>query len=147
LSKGKTNLDLAELMMEVVPKAMQVIRQEMRHERGDKLTVTQFRMLTNVRKGVTGNKELGDRLGVSEAAVSRMIEVLVKENFIKREVSESDRRHKVLSLTAEGTKLHEKIRSSARERLKIKLEALSAEDKKTAAAGLEVLLNNLSIFG
>lgn len=131
--------------MDVVPKTMQSIRQDMRKERGE-LTITQFRMLANVRQGVCNNKELGEKLGVSEAAVSRMIDLLVQEKLIKKIVNEDDRRNKVLSLTANGKKLYEQITASARGRLTLKLEALDKKDREAAILGLEVLRKNLDIF-
>ncbi len=136
---------LAELIIDVVPKTMQTIRQDMRKERGE-LSITQFRMLANVKHGVSNNKELGEKLGVSEAAVSRMIDILVLEKLIKKIVNEDDRRNKVLSLTANGKKLFEKITSSARGRLAEKLELMDKKDREAAIFGLEVLQKNLELF-
>lgn len=136
---------LAELLIDVFPKVMQSVRHEMRAERGE-LTITQFRMLANVRQGVCNNKILGEKLGVSEAAVSRMLDLLVQENLIAKKIDEEDRRNKVLTLTASGKKLYEKITQSARERMSVKLQALEENDRETVIRGLEVLQKNLNIL-
>lgn len=137
---------LADLMMDVVPKAMQSIRQEMRRERGERLTLTQFRMLASVRQGIASNKELGEKLGVSEAAVSRMIDLLVQEELISKITSTDDRRNKMLSLTTEGEDLYQQIRASAKGSLTIKLEAMDDKDREAVIYGLQVLQKNLGIL-
>jgi len=137
---------LAELMMEVMPKAMQLIREEMRAGRGDRLTIPQFRLMTAVNRGISHNKELGDRLGVSEAAISRMVDHLVKDQLIKKEINKIDRRQTVLTLTSEGQKLYNFIKSDARNRLYSKLEHISDEDIQLVVQGLKVLQKNLSVL-
>jgi DNA-binding MarR family transcriptional regulator len=133
-------------MMEVMPKAMQSIREEMRKGRGDRLTIPQFRVLAAINRGICHNKELGDRLGVSEAAISRMIDVLVHEGLIKKAISKTDRRQTLLTLTSEGQKLYNFIKTDARSRLQTKLEALSSEDVEAVIIGLNILQKNLSVL-
>lgn len=134
-------------MMDVVPKAMQSIREEMRQGRGDKLTVAQFRVLAAVNRGLCHNKEIGDLLGVSEAAISRMIDVLVQEALIKKVMSKKDKRQTVLSLTSEGQKLYSFIKSDARTKLKVKLDSISSEDLAKVVLGLEILQQHISFWG
>lgn len=129
-----------------MPKAMQSIREEMRQGRGDRLTVPQFRVLAAVNRGLCSNKEIGDLLGVSEAAISRMIDVLVQDGLLKKAVNKIDRRQSVLSLTSEGNKLYSFIKTDARNRLKNKLDALSGEDVDTVIKGLEILQENLTLL-
>lgn len=144
MSKKKDSSYLAELMMDVIPKAIQAIREEMRKGRGDRLTVPQFRVLASVNRGFCHNKEIGDRLGVSEAAISRMVDFLVQDGLIKKSISKIDRRQSVLALTSEGQKLYNVSKTEARNRLKNKLEALSKEDVESVINGLTILQNNLS---
>lgn len=132
--------------MDVMPKAMQSIREEMRRGRGDRLTVPQFRVLAAINRGLCSNKEIGDLLGVSEAAISRMIDVLVTDGFIKKGTNKKDRRQTVLSLTSEGQKLFNYIRSDARTRLSEKLTNLSESDAEAVIQGLEILQKNISLL-
>ncbi|MDO9181817.1 MAG: MarR family transcriptional regulator [Bacteriovorax sp.] len=147
MSEKKNTSFLADLMMDVMPKAMQSIREEMRQGRGDRVTIPQFRVLAAVNRGICHNKELGERLGVSEAAISKMIDFLVKEGLIKKGINKNDRRQSLLSLTNEGQKLFNFIKNDARSRLKIKLEALSVEDVDSVIYGLKILEKNLSALG
>ncbi len=133
-------------MMDLMPKAMQSIREEMRQGRGDRLTVPQFRVLAAVNRGLCSNKEIGDLLGVSEAAISRMVDTLVQDGLLKKAINKIDRRQSVLSLTSEGNKLYSFIRNDARNRLKNKLGALSSEDTDTVIKGLEILQKNLTLL-
>lgn len=130
--------------MEVMPKAVQSIREEMRKGRGDRLTIPQFRVLAAINRGLCSNKEIGDVLGVSEAAISRMLDFLVTDGLIKKGISKVDRRQTVLSLTAEGQKLYNFSKTDARMRLSEKLSHLSDSDAETVIHGLEILQKNLS---
>lgn len=129
-----------------MPKIMQSLREEMRRGRGDHLTVAQFRTLAAINRGLSSNKEIGDLLGVSEAAISRMLDYLVVQGLIKKSTSKTDRRQKSLSLTNEGQKLFTHIRSDARTRLSLRLTELSESDAKAVIQGLEILQKNLFLF-
>lgn len=133
-------------MMEVMPKAMQSLREEMRKGRGDRLTVPQFRVLAAVNRGLCHNKEIGDLLGVSEAAISRMIDKLEQDGMIKKGINKKDRRLTVLSLTKEGQKFYNFVKTDARGRLKSKLDALSDQDADALIKGLEILQKNLALL-
>lgn len=133
-------------MMDVIPKAMQSIREEMRKGRTERLTVPQFRVLAAVDRGLCHNKEIGDLLGVSEAAISRMIDVLEQDGLVKKEISKSDRRIRFLSLTSDGQKFFHHIKADAKTRLKTKLSILSKEEAEIVIKGLEILHNNLPLL-
>ena len=132
--------------MDVVPKAMQSIREDMRTGRGDRLTVPQFRLIAAIGRGICHNKELGDWLGVSEAAISRMVDHMVKDELVKKGSNKMDRRQTILTLTSEGQKLYNFIKSDALGRLKNKLEYLSEEDVELAIQGLKILQKNLEVL-
>lgn len=146
MNNKKLNSSLAELLMDVVPKAMQSIREEMRKGRKNRLTVPQFRVLAAVNRGLCHNKEIGELLGVTEAAISRMIDVLEQDGLVKKEIGKSDRRAKFLSLTNDGQKFFNFIKSNAKTRLKIKLNILSNEEAETVIKGLEILQRNLPLL-
>lgn len=146
MSNKNSYANLAELMMEVMPKAMQSIREDMRTGRGDRLTIPQFRVLAAVNRGISHNKEIGDQLGVSEAAISRMIDFLVTDGLIKKGINKIDRRQTVLSLTIEGQKLYNFIKHDARTRLKLKLESISTEDVEQVIHGLLILQKYLAFL-
>ena len=133
------NLQMADLIMDVVPKMMQIMREEMRHGRGERLTVPQFRVLASINRGITKNKVIAEMLGVSEAAISRMIDNLVAEGLIKKGVSKIDKRNAKLSLSSEGEKLYLQIRSEARMSLKEKIDTDDSIDSQAVVSGLIAL--------
>lgn len=146
LNNKSINSILAELIMDVIPKAMQSIREEMRKGRTERLTVSQYRLLAAVDRGLCHNKEIGELLGVSEAAISRMIDVLLQYGFVKKEISKTDRRIRYLSLTNDGKKFFNLIKTDAKTRLKTKLSVLSSEETETVIKGLEILQRNLPLL-
>ena len=130
-------------MMDVMPKAMQLIREEMRSVRGERLTVPQFRVLAAVDRGLCHNKEIGELLGVSEAAISRMIDVLEQDGLVNKGINKADRRVKSLSLTKIGKKFFDHVKTGAKECLKNKLHTLSKEEIDAVTKGLEILQKKL----
>jgi len=54
-------------------------------------------------------KEIAEDLNVSHSAISQLISSLQQKGFIKSVVSKEDARHKVITFTAKGEKLLEKI--------------------------------------
>jgi DNA-binding MarR family transcriptional regulator len=58
--------------------------------------------------GMCGVSEIGERLGITNAAASQSIDQLVNLGFIKRSEDPKDRRAKQLALTREGRDLIEK---------------------------------------
>lgn len=110
--------DFSSLYIEVVPKAMAVLRSQMRLEARPYLTVPQFRILANVKRGLSSINEIAKHHGVSQPAMSRMVEGLVQKGYLERARLERDRRCCALFLTSEGKKLFGRIESRARKRLK-----------------------------
>jgi DNA-binding MarR family transcriptional regulator len=63
-------------------------------------------------KGTCGVSDIGEELGVTNAAASQMLERLVQQGFIERSEYNLDRRAKMISLTEKGRQtLHESIRA------------------------------------
>ena len=70
------------------------------------LSMTQIHTLFRLHHtGVCGVTEVGDRLGVTHAAASQMVDRLVQQGLIERAEDPTDRRVKQLSLTPEGRRL------------------------------------------
>jgi DNA-binding MarR family transcriptional regulator len=132
--------------MDVMPKAMQSIRTEMRKGRGEHLSVPQFRVLAAVNRGLQHNKEIGNLLGVSEAAISRMVDLLVKDRLIRKGINKLDRRLSLLSLTSEGAKFFNTAQHEARISLKERLDILSSEDALVVIKGLEILQSHAFLW-
>lgn len=83
--------------------------------------------------------ELADRLAVEDPTMVTMLDRLAKAGFVTRVPSETDRRVKLVALTAEGNKLYAKVRKEAEVfRMKL-LEDVDAKKLRMATELLEAL--------
>ena len=105
---------------------MKLIRSEIRGEASREMSVTQFRVLANINLHDTITvSELACLIGVSTAAMSRMVTELVKKRFVTREVSSSDRRQIVLKLSAKGKIYFARIKGDVELKLNQRFKSLS----------------------
>lgn len=132
--------DCAREVMENVPVAMRFIRREMRREGAAGLSVPQFRalLMLNQQPGASLS-EVATHLGVTRPTASTIIERLVQQKLITREVDPTERRRVVLTLTAEGARRLERSRAHTHERVTQVLSQLSAAEQAQIAAALPLL--------
>ena len=70
------------------------------------LSMTQFSTMFRLfHKGSCGVSDVGESLGVTNAAASQMVEKLVQLGHLQRAENPEDRRNKLLTLTPEGEEL------------------------------------------
>ncbi|MGE3076948.1 MAG: MarR family transcriptional regulator [Dehalococcoidia bacterium] len=95
----------------------------------ENLTVTQLRLLGQLREqeGLS-NADLADRLYVTRPSVSALLERLERGGFIRREVSQNDRRGINIWLEPRGRAVSESLREETREYLSSLMESMSPED-------------------
>jgi len=127
---------VAEMFFTIVPQAMRIFREEMRTHRSGAMSIPQFRILAQLWLEPTSNKELASRLGVSGAAMSRMVDGLAKEGLVIRNMNKADRRSIEITLTKKGQIYFQKIRSAAILSLAQKLGLLEGELVDQMGAGL-----------
>jgi MarR family transcriptional regulator for hemolysin len=80
--------------------------------------------------------ELANRVGVEGATMVAMLDRLANAGLIVRVPSETDRRVKLVTLTAEGQKLYEKVQVEASA---VRKQLLSGIDPKVLLAATELL--------
>jgi DNA-binding MarR family transcriptional regulator len=140
--------ELSRKFIEVIPKTMCSIRQEMREVIRSSpagrsalcgRTFAQFRVLAQLRGQPMSNRELAEATGSSIPAMSRMVESLVKKGLVERRLDTADRRQVVLTLTSEGLLCFEQLTRVARGRFSRRFTALSDDKKSQLVAGLQVL--------
>ena len=120
---------------------MRLLRHEMRLEASGVLTVPQFRILANINRGLYSINSIAKLHGVSQPAMSRMVEGLVERGLVCKSQANEDRRCYKLSLSAEGEELFKSIRLSTRERL-----GKMAKTKHTPVEKLVEALETLKQF-
>ena len=102
------------------------------------LTVTQLRLLSHLYESEgMGNAELADRLYVTRPSVSALLERLERGNFIRREVSPTDRRGIRIFLEDRGRDVVASLRAELREYAAGLMERMDDEGLDAMIAGLQ----------
>ena len=113
-----TSAQCAREILEAVPPVMRFIRNQVRRRHAAGLSLPQFRTL--VFFAHTRNSSLSAvaaHLGLSSPAVSRMIDGLVDDRLVERQMVSTNRRQIALTLTSRGRTTLEKVRDEVRLRL------------------------------
>ena len=130
----------ARAIMEALPAAMRVLRDEMRRPHLDWLSVPQFRALLYLNRhpgaSVSG---VAEHLGVTRPTASALIDRLVQRGLVSRSQDPGERRRAVLHLTPAGLEMLEESRRRTQARLAGRLSGLSGDDLAALARGLAVL--------
>ena len=94
---------------------------------------------------VVNQLTLGQELGIDKATVVKMIDKLENAKLVKRDVDPTDRRSKLVSLTAKGSQMLEKIRVIRNEIETEVFKQFSSEDeaqlRRLVPQFLEALMN------
>lgn len=103
------------------------------------ISVEQFHILRNIRRGHWSVSELAEAKSISRPAISQGVDVLVTKGLVSRRQSQEDRRYVQLELTSEGNALLDSIFQDTRGWMRTKLDPLSSDELNTAIQGLEIL--------
>lgn len=131
--------EIAKKLMDIIPPSMHWIRAEMRTTMEDELSVPQFRILASIFVGRNVACDIAKHQGISQAAMSKMIDSLVARGFVEREANENDRRHFHLILTKEGDTFFKKMRKNTQANLKEQISCLERPDREDLEKGLLAL--------
>jgi len=133
------SVSLARQILDVLPKGMRNIRNEMRQSANGQLTVAQFRVLVKLAKGPTSHKSVAEWLGITPATLTRMIDTLVERKLVQRQIDPDDRRQTILQVTGRGRKQYEHLQEKAQISLQERMESLNESEKNVLSQGLHVL--------
>lgn len=120
-----------------IPRSIRTIRRVSADLLNSDLTFQQFRILNLVNEGM-GQTQMAQNLQVSMAAISKIVDLLVKRGLLKRETGE-DRRCLNLSLTAEGKKVLKCVKSQVEKKIEVHYKKLTEKEKSELEKGLIVL--------
>ena len=127
-------------MLTIVPLVMRIIRGEMRSGRPADLSVPQFRTMAFLRRHEGASlSDVAGHLGLTLPTLSKMIDGLVKREFVMRESAPDDRRRVTLVLTRQGQAAFDAARRETRVRLAEKLKAFSPSERKEIVRALKLL--------
>ena len=114
-------------------------------ESGYKITTDQWLILKSILENpkIT-QQELAKNVFKDNASVTRIIELMVKSNYLKRKVDFNDRRKSILSVTKEGKDIIENVQSIILQNRKEALEDVSKEDLDIMNIILQKIIKNCS---
>ena len=89
---------------------------------------------------------LGTEFGVTNAAISQLLEKLVQQGLVNRSEDPQDRRNKVLELTQEGMKIAKEGLMERYKWLSELIDLLSDEEQNQVDSALRLLLNKAALI-
>lgn len=132
-----TSSQLRLLLTGIVHPMLRLLREEFKASKTKpKLTFTQFRILNGIRRGRDQVGKLSEFHGISQPAMSKMVDGLVKSGFIKRVPHSTDRRQIELRLTQKGAASVKVIEDGVFERIGKRIAKLGASDQKAILDGI-----------
>jgi len=130
----------AREILETVPLVMRFIRDRVRRRRTAGLSLPQFRTLIFLSRAKNSSlSAVAEHLGLSLPAMSRLINGLVGDRLVERQLVSTNRRQIALTLTARGQATLEKVRGEIRSQLAGSLKNLPAAEQKTVRRSMQVL--------
>lgn len=103
------------------------------------ITVGQFHILRQIRKGTDSVSKLADSRWISKPAISRKVDYLVNKGLVSRVPNPEDRRNLELSLTDEGNSLLTSIYDQTHQWMADQLAVLSGEELEMIHLGITAL--------
>jgi MarR family transcriptional regulator for hemolysin len=140
ISEADRSLDIASLLMEVVPAVMSYIRAEMRIRRMPGLSVPYFRALIFVYRHQDASlSQVAEHLGLKLPSTSKIVDALTARKLMVRRHSQEDRRLIRLRLSSTGFNELMRTRQSVETCLADILNALAPPQKVQVIASLKTL--------
>ncbi len=94
------------------------------------LTLSQFFVLMQMANGRQCQRDLAEQLGVTPAAVSRHVSLLMKRGYLQRMPHEADRRYGYLEVSEKGLDTYRAAETTLSEYFDTTYRGLSAEQKQ-----------------
>ncbi len=108
---------LSHQILTTIPNAMSFLSQTIKDCAEGDIGVTQFRILSNIDSGIKRVKDIAEINGVSQPAISKMVELMVSRALISRKRDDSDRRSTVLNMTLKGREVFQGVENRAADKV------------------------------
>lgn len=137
---GVTPNETAGELLDVVPRVMRVVRDQMRRHGAVDLSVPEFRALAFL-NGHAGASltDVGDHIGLTLPSMSNLMERLVERKLVTRKFVPADRRRMTLVLTARGCAILQAAHASTQAYLAEVLAARSSAERATIVRAMRML--------
>jgi DNA-binding MarR family transcriptional regulator len=116
------------------------MRSMIRYMKENDLSASQIGALFQIHHGRSNISDLAERLGITTAAASQMLERLVQQDIIRRSEDPEDRRAKRLVLTEKGQRILRESIQIRRGWLEELASALSFNEKQQVIAAMRLLI-------
>lgn len=111
------------------------------HSDVKEITFTQLRVLLAIEYGKDQVGKLAKAGNIAQPAASKLVDLLIRLGFVRRDPHPTDRRQIKLSLTPKGIALTRRVRLKAAEKYVSAVSALSASDRKKMLDGIAVIFD------
>lgn len=129
-------VDVSLIALRRIMRATELFGRELAQSSG--VTAVQFRVLQIVgEKGLTTAKEISQRMRVSQATVTSLVDKLVKQGLVSREKSSVDRRQTNIVLTGKGQQTLRDAPDPLQQRFVRKFSAMEDWEQAMLVASLE----------
>lgn len=135
--------DIIFYNMDKAIKSYRMYAQKRLREHGFKITIDQWLIIKSILENPTiTQQEIAKKVFKDNASVTRIIELLVKSEYLKREVNSEDRRKSILHVTEEGKSIIQKVQNLVLENRKNALKSITSEELETMNASLKKIIDN-----
>lgn len=128
---------LSKKVLSSIPHSIRTIRRLAAGSLESDITFQQFRLLNLTYEGMS-QTQMAQNNQVSMAAISKMVDALVKRGLLVREQCE-DRRCLTLKLTPEGSRMRKVVTTQVEKQLDKNFKKLTKEEQNDLKKGLDVL--------
>ncbi len=122
------------------------MRNFIHHSKETGLSMSQIGALFQINRGRSNVSDLGEGLGITNAAVSQMLDRLVQDGLILRSEDPQDRRAKQLVLTDKGCRIMQETIQARQGWIEDLVAKLSGSEKEQITAALKVLIDRTELL-
>lgn len=114
-------------------------------EAGFSITIDQWLVLKNIQENPEINQYgLSRKVFKDTASVTRIIDLLVKSDLLKREINEQDRRKNILSVTKQGNEILTALQEIVLKNRAHALEGIEQKELELLKRNLQKIIDNVS---
>jgi DNA-binding MarR family transcriptional regulator len=130
-------------MLDKAIRTYRMYSQKKLKENGYKITVDQWLIIKVLMENPKiSQKDVAERVFKDNASVTRIIDLLVKSNYLDRKVNPKDRRTSILRVTAEGEAIIGKVQDLVLENRRIAQSGLTLEELQNLNTTLKKIIKN-----
>ncbi|MFZ3231484.1 MAG: MarR family transcriptional regulator [Pseudobdellovibrio sp.] len=130
---------IAMHFIRIAPSMIRAVKAEIQIAADGQITHPQYRILASIDRGNFTVSQIAIDHGVSQPAMSKMVDLLVKKGLIKRSYVSKDRRQIDLKLSAKGLVLFKELKNKAAKNLAKKIKVISKKEQNSLNKSLDQL--------